>query len=422
MRKCCCAGVPKLRTENLEEWTKEWKSLFQIYGNKSNYHLLAGNSLTKARKFQCALKNYLLAIEYDTNNHKAHYGAANSLYMLGLFEEALKHANRSIEIFPQGHLVHRQKGILLRYLKRYEEAVNSYLIAVQLNRNNEIYYSSLGVGYLLLQRYNEALEALEKSIQLNPKFESAYNAIGKVYLATKQFSKALNYFQVISHRLSAAYHMGIIYVHLKDYENALKYINQGLKMEEEINLGVKYFGYSPLYRIDNNYGKYCFALLHYKMGDYKKAFGCFISLKELEDPDSGNVYYYSALSLTKLQNNQINNNNVKNNVNNVNNNNNNNNNNNCDNDNIIVNSKEMGCEENIELNENKVLEILNNCIENSKFSKAYYRRGEYYLKLNQKELAKNDFLCAIENRDKTYPIFHLSDKKLQLITQYVQQL
>lgn len=164
---------------------------------------------------------------------KAAYAKLANIYSLtGQTEDALNTYNRLIELFPSDYHLYASRGSLQREIGKLDEALSDFNYALSLNDNiPEVSYQR-GLLYLEWKQYDLAIEDVNVAIQNNPDQPQTYVNRGRIYAALDQNDKALedyNYALALApNNLEAVYHRGMLSFSKKAYQDAIDDLQKSL--------------------------------------------------------------------------------------------------------------------------------------------------------------------------------------------------
>lgn len=130
----------------------------------------------------------------------------------------------------------RDVGEAYMHQGNYTAALQELLEAEKLNPEGHIVQNDLGICYMNKKRIPEAITHFKKAITLKPGYAPARNNLGTAYLTLKEWDKAIAIFKEISRdALYATPHyplsnMGLAYYHKGQYNIALRYFKEALKL------------------------------------------------------------------------------------------------------------------------------------------------------------------------------------------------
>lgn len=212
-------------------------------------------------------------INVPVKDFKYWFGKANDLIKQGEYEKSLECFDKAIELNPAESLLWYMKGRVLIDLNRCDEAIELLDKAFDLN---PLYVRSLatkGIAYEKLGKYNEAMACYDEAIILDPKDDYAFGLKGTLFL-----------------------------IGLKDYDNAIKYLNQAKKINPKNsmtwnNLGDAYLNKKEFEEalnccdkarsLDSNNFRAWFTTgeIYYELGDYAKSIEYAMEAEKLNPSD-----------------------------------------------------------------------------------------------------------------------------------------
>ncbi len=130
----------------------------------------------------------------------------------------------------------------------YTAALRELIKAEQLNPQDHIVHNDLGLCYMAKKRMTDAIAHLKKATDLNPSYAPARNNLGTAYLTIKEWDAAIAVFKDITQdALYATPHyplsnLGLAYYHKGQYQSALYYYKEALKIEQNFVIALRGVG------------------------------------------------------------------------------------------------------------------------------------------------------------------------------------
>lgn len=120
----------------------------------------------------------------------------------------------------------------------YTAALRELLEAEKLNPDDHIVHNDIGICYMNKKLMTDAISHFRKAVAIKSNYAPARNNLGTAYLALKEWDTAIGIFKEISK--DALYgtphyplsNIGLAYYHKGEYNNALRYYKQALKIQE----------------------------------------------------------------------------------------------------------------------------------------------------------------------------------------------
>lgn len=175
-----------------------------------------------------------LILEEDPLNEEALYKICFWTDFTGRNEESIRIHNQIINAYPYSELAWFNLGAAYQGLKLHEKAIDAYMYAVAIDEKFDYAYRNMGDAYIRLRRYKEAIEMLEKVLELSRPEEVIHEAIGYCYDRMGQFGQARFHYRKASHMnpddSKLYYKIATTYINEKQYEPAIKQLQQALKI------------------------------------------------------------------------------------------------------------------------------------------------------------------------------------------------
>ncbi len=212
-----------------------------IYNNKGYLYDQIG-------KIDLAVNNYNKAIEIDPSSWITYNNMGRMFSRLGKDKEALEVYNKAISLNTTDNVyIYYSAGTINFKLGHYDNAIVMFkkVIAIDPKSFQSYFYCSL--AYSKLKDYEQALKYLDKSLSIKPDngkddYEFYYSA-GITYLKSNRDIDAINMFnkaiEINSDNFQPYFYCSLAYVKIKDYKQALKYLDKGLSIEpndEKMNI------------------------------------------------------------------------------------------------------------------------------------------------------------------------------------------
>lgn len=183
-----------------------YEIILNIEEQAGAYYGLAMTGEFLGKDLDYSIKNYKKAIDLDKNYDRAHYYLAHVYDKIGNVEEAIYHLKKVIEIKP----------------------------------DDFISLNDLGSIYEVLDEDELAKNYVEKSLEVNPNYGRALFNRGVLYKKENKNDLALKvYYKAIDNFISPYLflNMSAIYIEEKNYKEALKILNEGLRRHDNsVNL------------------------------------------------------------------------------------------------------------------------------------------------------------------------------------------
>jgi adenylate cyclase len=174
--------------------TIEFKKAIELNSNIPEAHEKYAMCLGLFGNYTEAIKHASIAYGLDPFSLMINFYVAHLYWMVGDYEKELEYGRRLVELEPNFWGGHYLVGFGLAVLKRYEEAVPESEIAVRQNYSSYT-LSRLGTIYGFSGEKVKAREVLEKMKNLRTTKSVGNFDMGIVYMALREFDNAFQYFE-----------------------------------------------------------------------------------------------------------------------------------------------------------------------------------------------------------------------------------
>ncbi len=130
----------------------------------------------------------------------------------------------------------------------YSGALRYFLEAEEAYGKDYLLQDDLGKAYVAKEKYDLAIVHFKKSLDLSPSYAPGKNNLGSAYLLSGQWDEAITVFKELSTDLIYAtphfplYNLGWAYYNKKEYDTAIDYYNQSLKVQHGFILALRGLG------------------------------------------------------------------------------------------------------------------------------------------------------------------------------------
>ena len=213
------------------------------------------------------------------------------------------------------------RGDLFLDLKNYDDAIEDYIkalkIYVKTNKNKNIngLCNNLGIALLETKRYDESMIYFNLAIKRDPRLDEAYDNRGNLYMELNKYQETIDdYTEAIKIKPNVYYFAdrGYAYVHIKNYDMALKDINKAIKRSlsliskgevDSADLASEYqergYVYTKLKKIDEALKDYHQAINYYSQSSHL-TYDIYLDIAEIHI--CNNDYNKALESVSKAEN------------------------------------------------------------------------------------------------------------------------
>lgn len=206
-------------------------------------HYVLGVSYLRSANPTMALKEFLLAEQYDDDDDRVQNGLGQSYYYKHAYAEAEHHYLRAIDLSDGNPQYQNNLAACYLEMQRYDDAIRYFKLAAEnyLFARGEIAWSGIGTAQLKKGAYAEALEAFNSALSMNRRYAPAYlyrgesyYALGKTDKAIKDYRQALGYAPDL---LEAHYQLGVALMKRRDTAGALQAFKKVVDLAPDSDLG-----------------------------------------------------------------------------------------------------------------------------------------------------------------------------------------
>jgi len=197
-----------------------------------------GSEYFKLNENDKALRDFLTAIEINTQYAVAYSNICNVYFVKNENEKALPYCAAALKINPAqpntyvilGNIYWSKDKLLSIEMYKKSISLSSYYLAG---------HARLCDAYISLQKYDEAYPVCFKAIAYNPDDVAFCNNIGNLYLNAKQYGRALSFYLKalsINPNLPEVHNnLAVLYYYLNDYKSSIKHFNTAVALGHKIN-------------------------------------------------------------------------------------------------------------------------------------------------------------------------------------------
>ncbi len=190
--------------------------------------LLAGKSYEKIGDVDKAVEKYLKVLESNEQDWKGAKDFAKKRLkeLRAKIEYKLKALKKKVLTNPSDPNLKVQLAVAFDKAGLYKEALENYLEIEKMEKGHWALFYNMANIYKKLGKYEKAAFYYKKSLALNNNVD-AYNNLGLVYKKLKKYGQAIKAFEDAMKTDNtfryAPYNLAILYFHLGDRENSLRY-------------------------------------------------------------------------------------------------------------------------------------------------------------------------------------------------------
>ena len=232
--------------------TKKSKDILLALVNKypeSYYgHRLLAEIYEKEGGMRKAIDEYVTAVDLNKKDYDSYYKISYLLNELNQPEGAIEMLNNLLSKRPDYIDATMLLGDILSSQERYKEAINVLTNGLKYTRNSYELYYSMGMVYTMLNDFQNAKICYERAATINTLMYNASYSLGQIHLIEMDLDEAEMHFTKCiddeEYAPDAYYKLGKIYMLRGDHENAVKFVNLAIELD---NNYVKTANQEPLF-------------------------------------------------------------------------------------------------------------------------------------------------------------------------------
>jgi len=196
------------------------------YKNLGNYYADLGPK--DPRNYDSAYTNYAIMVKDSLADAGTFSNLANIYGIRKQWDKSLEAYGQALKLDSTSIDAHLDRAITLSMMKRYDEAMKDYSFAYRADPKSEKVLENMASTYENTGMHDKAIVYFNKLIDINPDDPGFYNQRGASEFNMGNYKAALDDF-LKSNTLGpnngqCLYNLAVTYEHLKDYPNALKYV------------------------------------------------------------------------------------------------------------------------------------------------------------------------------------------------------
>ena len=196
-----------------------------------------------------ALKAYEEAINTDEDFGPAYLGKARIMPYVNAGADIGNNLDKAIEKDPNFAEAYITRAVYFIEKEKYEKAYDDLEKARELAPNSPLVYFNLAKVYWAQDELEDALEAAEKALELDLTHLESYLLLGQLYEANDQIDKAKDVLETYvayeeEGNADALAILGGAYYENEEYEEAIEYLDQAIKLDRYSGIAYYYRGLS----------------------------------------------------------------------------------------------------------------------------------------------------------------------------------
>lgn len=293
-------GINNLSNKEYARAKKSFENALSLDGNNGEAHAYLGATIYEENPeddgaISDAIKHCKKAIKQDSTLEGAHYTLAKIYDNQNLKDEALNEYKKTLSLNPQNYEAAYAMGKIYYKKKEYNKAEMYFNKSITINKEFVNGYFYIALTEYRLNKKDKSKYYYERATQIDPTFYVAFANLAQVYKSEKNYNEAIkNYTKALKLNNNYKYHYKIAecYESLQKFDDAIdSYITSITLNPKNDSTSQKYVinSYIGIGVIENNRGRYSETIKYINQG------------LELDNTNV-NLYAISAYANMKLNN------------------------------------------------------------------------------------------------------------------------
>ena len=218
-------------------------------GETAEYHYMMGVTAMDEQNPTAALKELLMAAEFDARDPKIQSALARVYWLKQAHDLAEIHFKNAIKLSEDDPQYYHNLAALYLSMERYDDAINAFKVAAKdlLFDRSEQAWTGIGLANFQKQDYPAAERAYRKAMILNSLYYLAPFHLGELYYTQERSVEALDMF-TLTVKLAPGfpnghYWQGLAYMKMKETDKAKQSFSEVVRLapqSETARLANKY--------------------------------------------------------------------------------------------------------------------------------------------------------------------------------------
>jgi tetratricopeptide (TPR) repeat protein len=203
---------------------------------------MLGEAFLRDQRYQEALREFLKAEKFYSNDHLLHDDLGRVYLALGEHELAIKHFKKSLEINPEYTPARNNLGNAYAVTKNWDKAIEQYKISADSLLYATPHYPLANIGFVYYQqkKYDLAKKYYRESLRVKRDYVGAMHGLGRTYMATGKVADAI---EIMEKAVELApdsafvnYDLGNAYRMNRQYQKAITFYNKAAQLQPNSEL------------------------------------------------------------------------------------------------------------------------------------------------------------------------------------------
>lgn len=255
---------------DLSEALQDFSQALDLDPQNADAAFERGNIMAKLKKYPEAIADYTQALAAKPNHVQAYFNRGNMYALLDDYEKAIQSYSQALALTPNDYEILNNRGVARVYFGDLNGAKQDFLKVVSLDPQRSDVYNNLGQVALkqgdiqkAILYYDEALKyhpeadtflnaaqakykggdpdgarkVLSQALERNGQLKGAYVLLGQMAYDQQHWLSAIQSYMKAGPALlkdvGVLDQIGDCYIHLGDFSEALRFLNQALKLNPD---------------------------------------------------------------------------------------------------------------------------------------------------------------------------------------------
>jgi tetratricopeptide (TPR) repeat protein len=195
-------GLTQLDLSQNKEALQSFTKSLEYNPNYGNAHWNLGAAFKNLARYEESAASYTKAIDFYKNDFeslsKIHYWRGFVKGKLEDYSAAIADFNKAIEYRPSYGAAYWERALIYEKLMNYSKSIEDYRIAITYYQDDKKSLSTLNSNIAAMEKglgkYDNAIASYKKAIELNPERKALQADIGDMYLHKKDYTNAITHY------------------------------------------------------------------------------------------------------------------------------------------------------------------------------------------------------------------------------------
>ncbi len=194
--------------------------------NDAKYHYLMGVSALNENNPADALREFMLAEQFDQRDPEIQAGLAEAYLRKEAFQKAEQHYIEALKLSDYEPKYYNNLGVLYLNMQRFDDAIANFRLAADnlLFDRPEVSWTGIGFAEFQKQNYPAAERAYKEAVDLNNRYYQAHFRLGELYYVQGRPVEAIDRFsrsvELVPNFAEGYYWLGLTYMKIEELSKA----------------------------------------------------------------------------------------------------------------------------------------------------------------------------------------------------------